>query len=171
MGSCRTVITRHSIGNAAIQRIWLFLRLCLVMWWHLFSSCLLALHHPRNFYCIFSHTNLRIASSMTASSWARQHDERSDDRRTPLVNDESLIRPCGEVEQVCSTCVSFRFFAVFVLLRETGVCGKIGLLLRPLFPPLDATCPARAWWAQRGHGDFRMVGVACAIFRAVRLIC
>ena len=34
--------------------------------------------------------------------------------------------------------------------RQRG-CGKIGLLLRPLFPPLDATCPARAWWAQRGH--------------------
>ena len=29
--------------------------------------------------------------------------------------------------------------------------GKFGLLLRPLFPPLNATCPARAWWAQRGH--------------------
>ena len=29
--------------------------------------------------------------------------------------------------------------------------GKIGLLIRPLFPPLDATCPVRAWWALRGH--------------------
>ena len=33
---------------------------------------------------------------------------------------------------------------VACLERQRG-CGKIGLLLRPLFPPLDATCPARAW--------------------------
>ena len=34
--------------------------------------------------------------------------------------------------------------------RQRG-CEKIGLLLRLLFPPFDATCPARAWWAPRGH--------------------
>ena len=32
---------------------------------------------------------------------------------------------------------------VVCLERQRG-CGKIGLSLRPLFPPLDATCPARA---------------------------
>ena len=31
---------------------------------------------------------------------------------------------------------------VVCLERQRG-CGKIGLSLRPLFPPLDATCPAR----------------------------
>ena len=39
---------------------------------------------------------------------------------------------------------------VVCLERQRG-CGKIGSLLRPLFPPLDATCPARTWWALRGH--------------------
>ena len=33
---------------------------------------------------------------------------------------------------------------VVCLERQRG-CGKIGLLLRAPFPPLDATCPARAW--------------------------
>ena len=46
-------------------------------------------------------------------------------------------------EQVCSTCVSFGVFAVLCCLERQRGCGKIGLLLRPLFPPLDATCPAR----------------------------
>ena len=30
-------------------------------------------------------------------------------------------------------------------------CGKIGLSLRPHFPPLDATCPTRTRWSQQGH--------------------
>ena len=51
-------------------------------------------------------------------------------------------------EQVCSTCVSFGIFAEWLFRERQRGCGKIGLLLRPLFPPLDATCPAaRAWWA------------------------
>ena len=39
---------------------------------------------------------------------------------------------------------------VVCLERQRG-CGKIGLLLRQLFPPLNAACPARAWWALQGH--------------------
>ena len=55
-------------------------------------------------------------------------------------------------EQACSTRVSFRFFAEQCDQRERQRgCGKIGLSLRRLFPPLDATCPTRAWWAQRSH--------------------
>ena len=47
--------------------------------------------------------------------------------------------------------MSFRFFAVWFCLERQRGCGKIGLLLRPLFPPLNAKCPVRAWWALRGH--------------------
>ena len=46
--------------------------------------------------------------------------------------------------------LSFGFFAEWLFRERQRGCGKIGLLLRPLFPPLDATCPAHAWWAQRG---------------------
>ena len=40
-----------------------------------------------------------------------------------------------------------RVLRCVVCLETQRGCGKIGLSLRPLFPPLDATCPARAWWA------------------------
>ena len=49
--------------------------------------------------------------------------------------------------KACSTCVSFGFFAAWCCLERQRGCGKIGLLLRPIFPPLDGTCPARTWWA------------------------
>ena len=49
---------------------------------------------------------------------------------------------------------------VVCLERKRG-CGKIGLLLRPLFPPLDATCPARTWWALREVMREQLVGVTC----------
>ena len=51
------------------------------------------------------------------------------------------IGKCGEIIEVfilarhVKKCQKRRFFAVFVLLRDAGGCGKIGLLLRPLFPP------------------------------------
>ena len=52
----------------------------------------------------------------------------------------------------CSTCVSFRFFVVFVSLRETERLWENWLVTaKTAFPPLDATCPAHAWWAQQGH--------------------
>ena len=37
-------------------------------------------------------------------------------------------------EQACSTCVSFRFFAVFVLLRETGGLWENWLIAKTAFP-------------------------------------
>ena len=60
---------------------------------------------------------------------------------------------------VCSPCAmtpqlrfnELRVLCCLVCLERQRGCGKIGSLLRPLFPPLDATCPARTWWALRGH--------------------
>ena len=43
-------------------------------------------------------------------------------------------------EQACSTRVSFRFFAVFVLFeREAGRLWENWLVTKTAFPPLDAT--------------------------------
>ena len=51
--------------------------------------------------------------------------------------------------KACSTCVSFRFFAVFVVLERQGGCRKTGLLLRPL--SLPSAMRQRSW--PRSVGD------------------
>ena len=55
--------------------------------------------------------------------------------------DVSKLRPMDYLEAFSH----FTFAVWFCLERQRG-WGKIGLLLRPLFPPLDATCLVRAWW-------------------------
>ena len=56
------------------------------------------------------------------------------------------------VKQACSTCVSFRLFAMFVLFRETGRLWENWLITKSTFPSphCDMSC-APAWWAQRDH--------------------
>ena len=38
-----------------------------------------------------------------------------------------------------------------VLFIETERLWENWLITKTTFPPLDATCPARSWWAPLGH--------------------
>ena len=44
-----------------------------------------------------------------------------------------------------------RVFAMLCCLERQRGCGKIGLLLRPLFLPLDGTCPRNMQWHATLH--------------------
>ena len=63
------------------------------------------------------------------------------------------------------TCVSFGLFAVWHCLERQRGCGKIGSLLRPLFPPLDVTCPAQPRMVGEMMGEqlcVSLFGLLCA---------
>ena len=66
-----------------------------------------------------------------------------------LISGVSGFAICPQLpseEQACSTCLSFRFFAVFLLLRETGRLWENWLNAKTTFPPLnDMSCACR--WA------------------------
>ena len=65
-----------------------------------------------------------------------------------------------QFEQACA-CVSFGSSLSGLIRERPRGCGKIGLLLRPLFPPLDVACPAGAWWAPRGHECGNELSIGC----------
>ena len=55
---------------------------------------------------------------------------------------------------------------VVCLGRQRG-CGQIGLSLRPLFPPLDATCPTRAEVMAGACNEMRGVNYRQMVSKAV----
>ena len=64
------------------------------------------------------------------------------------------------LEQVCSTCVSFRFFAAFVLLRETERLWEIWLIAKTAFPSprWDICCAGLVGAARSRHTRERREG-------------
>ena len=86
-----------------------------------------------------------ILHDVVVSRDSQSHVTMSLNHQNSTADDGAGMLHLCELQVFCRICV---------VEREKG-CGKFGLLLRPHFPALDATCPACARWAQRVEAELR----------------